>query len=571
MMQQNGKSPERVALYARVSTEDQAERQTIQAQLRFLHDYCKLYDLPIAGQFEDDGISGTVPLSSRPQGMRLLEAASAHAFSTVLIYRLDRLGRKLSVILDAHEELERQGVDVRSGTEPIDTSTPVGRFIFQLLGSIAELEKATIAQRMIDGKNTKAIAGKWLGGVIPTGYDVDPDGHLIPSERPVEQLGKTEAELVVELFERIASGSSTLEEARRLNALGVSSVRRYNGKEKVVSELWGSSKVLSILKNRAYTGLHVYNGRGGAIERQVPALISPALFEAAQRQLTSNRTLAKRNAEHNYLLRAKITCANCGAHFTGLVGGQNSEGYDGHRYYRCRTQVNRVTAGRTCDAKLLNADWLEGLVWEHIHAFAMDPGEPLEEAKRELRSRLEKTAGIDEQRRVYLAQLAEKEAEKERILTLFRRGTIGLVDAESQLGKIDGEAASIRQMIEAIRSQSDLTASYETQIANTAALLLELRGKLDEIETDCESEDPEVRASGLRAKADVIADLVSGIKAETIVVEAAGEARRRNKKRVQVTIRYSFGQSFVTDASTIERAGTRCLPESHPGQRGRQV
>src|SRR5919205_2411009 len=88
----------RVALYARVSTEDQAERQTVQAQLDFLRKLADLHHWVVAGEYVDDGVSGTVPLDQRPDGKRLLEDAAARRFGTVVLYRLDRLGRKVQVL-----------------------------------------------------------------------------------------------------------------------------------------------------------------------------------------------------------------------------------------------------------------------------------------------------------------------------------------------------------------------------------------------------------------------------------------------------------------------------------------
>ena len=105
-----------VALYARTSTEDQAERQTVQAQLDFLRRYCDLHQLPIAGEYVDDGVSGVIPLDQRTYGRLMLEAAQAGRFGAVLVYRLDRLGRSLASLLGAHEALERLGVAIRSGT-----------------------------------------------------------------------------------------------------------------------------------------------------------------------------------------------------------------------------------------------------------------------------------------------------------------------------------------------------------------------------------------------------------------------------------------------------------------------
>jgi site-specific DNA recombinase len=97
--------PQRVALYCRVSSEDQRDAGTIRAQLDFLRGYATLYELDVAGEYLDDGFSGTLPLASRPDGRRLLDAADAHRFDAVLVYKLDRLGRTLAALLDAHATL----------------------------------------------------------------------------------------------------------------------------------------------------------------------------------------------------------------------------------------------------------------------------------------------------------------------------------------------------------------------------------------------------------------------------------------------------------------------------------
>src|SRR5215213_11643759 len=90
-----------LAIYARVSTEDQAERETIQSQLGFLRGFVNLHGLPVAGEYIDDGISGTVPLAERPEGQRLAVDAKAGRFGVVLVYRIDRLGRSLRSLLNA--------------------------------------------------------------------------------------------------------------------------------------------------------------------------------------------------------------------------------------------------------------------------------------------------------------------------------------------------------------------------------------------------------------------------------------------------------------------------------------
>jgi site-specific DNA recombinase len=71
----HGTKPERVALYLRLSSEEQREKMTIKIQREFLDGYCQLHGLEVAGRYHDDGVSGTIPLHERPEGRRLLEDA----------------------------------------------------------------------------------------------------------------------------------------------------------------------------------------------------------------------------------------------------------------------------------------------------------------------------------------------------------------------------------------------------------------------------------------------------------------------------------------------------------------
>ncbi len=152
-----------IALYARVSSEDQAEAETIEVQRDFLHRYCELHGLEIVGEYLDDGVKGTIPLEKRAQGVRLLQHAQEGRFGAVLFMRVSRLGRRLAVVLDAYEALDAAGVALKSGTEPIDTATPVGRFVFQMLGAFAELDRETILDNTTRGRARGARNGRWYG------------------------------------------------------------------------------------------------------------------------------------------------------------------------------------------------------------------------------------------------------------------------------------------------------------------------------------------------------------------------------------------------------------------------
>ena len=210
----NGQDPNsdvgKVALYLRVSSDEQRERESIKTQREFFEQYCKLYGLEVTETYADDGVSGTIPLHERPEGRRLLEDARAEKFETILVYRLDRLGRSLLVIVDAHDRLQVSGASLRSATEPIDTSNPSGRLIFQMLASFAEYERETIGEGTRAGLHRAYRNGKHSGR-IPFGY------RLSPQDESSLEIVEEEAAIVREIISNVAEGSTLYRESKRLN------------------------------------------------------------------------------------------------------------------------------------------------------------------------------------------------------------------------------------------------------------------------------------------------------------------------------------------------------------------
>src|SRR5258706_13187812 len=121
------------AVYLRVSTDEQRERQTIETQREFADRYCTLHSLSVFRVYSDDGVSGTVPLDRRPEGSQILADARLGKFDQLLVYRLDRLGRATPLILNAIARLEKLGVRGRSGPEGVDTGTAEGRPVLAFL------------------------------------------------------------------------------------------------------------------------------------------------------------------------------------------------------------------------------------------------------------------------------------------------------------------------------------------------------------------------------------------------------------------------------------------------------
>lgn len=173
----------RAAVYIRVSTEEQRERQTIVTQREFAERYCKQNEISIVNIYADDGVTGTIPLDQRPEGKRLLADAQRSLFDTVLLYRLDRLGRDALLILKSVSELESMGIQVRSMTESFDQD-PTGKFLMTILSGVAGLERATIIQRMVEGTNRMAVRVPGSVDVLPLGTDGKAREETLGSSSP---------------------------------------------------------------------------------------------------------------------------------------------------------------------------------------------------------------------------------------------------------------------------------------------------------------------------------------------------------------------------------------------------
>ena len=143
----------------RVSTKGHG--QTTDTQALALREYAERRGFQIVGEYRDEGISGSK--DSRPALDRLMKDARARKFDVVIVARFDRFARSVSHLLRALEEFSHLGIDFVSLSESIDTSTPMGKMIFTVLGAVAELERNLIKERVHMGISRARKQGKRLG------------------------------------------------------------------------------------------------------------------------------------------------------------------------------------------------------------------------------------------------------------------------------------------------------------------------------------------------------------------------------------------------------------------------
>jgi site-specific DNA recombinase len=329
--------------------------RTAETQVDACRQAAPTLSLAVVEVFVDEDVSGMVPFSSRVAARCLLGVIEERSLDAILVYRADRLARSSDDLAEIAELFDRHGLELWSlADHPFPTRIVPSDL--PAIAAFAESERSTLVHRMRSGVVRAARAGKWMGGPVPFGYDLDSSGQLTPSSRIV--AGMTEADLARSVFERMAAGSSTVAEARRMTELGVFPGRRYShAVVKMKRGKWFPSRVNAMLRNQVYMGRHRFQSAAGTVEREVAALVTPDVWQQAQERLRSNcsRPLGKPNRE--YLLRGLLECADCGAKCVGSSHGPS-------RYYQCMNSSTAIETdpSKRCRMKHIPATALEELI-----------------------------------------------------------------------------------------------------------------------------------------------------------------------------------------------------------------
>lgn len=389
-----------VALYARVSSEQQEKQATIASQVAALAERAKAdgHVLVATDMFVDDGYSGSTLL--RPALERLRDRAADGALDLLYVHSPDRLARRYAYQVLLLDELSNTGVSVVFLNGPT-TRNAEDELLVQVQGMIAEYERAKILERSRRGKLHKAKAGMVnpLSGA-PYGYQYV---RKTDSEPARYQVLLHEARVVRQVFGwYVEEQMSIFAIAKRLTT---EQVPTRTGKQ-----LWRVSAVRNILKNPASAGraafgktepveksvmLRPQRGRSGVarspksssrlkpssewISIPVPAIVSDGMFAAAQEQFERNLKLAPRNCRgERYLLQGLVVCNVCRFGFYGRTLLRNKSGQPPLSYYRCGGSDTRGSV-KVCRNPGVRVDRLDQYVWESVKEVLQHPEHVIQE------------------------------------------------------------------------------------------------------------------------------------------------------------------------------------------------
>src|SRR6267154_972609 len=476
-----------VALYARVSSEQQTKRGTIESQIAALRERIVADDAQLVDDmcFIDAGISGATLI--RPQLERLRDRAALGLVDRLYILSPDRLARKYAHQALLMEEFSACGVQVVFLNHEIG-ATPEESLLLQMQGMISEYERAKITERNRRGKLHSAKRGSVnVLSTAPYGY------RYIR-----KQLDGTPAQYVIELPQ--AATVKTIFQWIGMDRLSIGEVVRRLAEAGTVTAsgklYWDRSVVWGILRNPAYMGraafgktqsrdrlphVRVRTQRHSTdvprraysttptdpqqwIEIPVPAIVSEAMFHSVQEQLAENRKLARQRRQNAplYLLQGLTVCGQCRyAYYGKKVSKAAAKGHQrDYAYYRCvGTDAYRFGGQRICDNLQVRTDRLDDLVWQQVADLLRHPSRLKKEYERRLDA-MERnensgfdTASLEKQR-------LQLEKGKSRLIDSYADGIIDRTDFEPKIQQLKNRLEQVDQQIQESRqhgvAQSEL-------------------------------------------------------------------------------------------------------------------
>ncbi len=432
-------------LYARVSTEEQKNNQTIDTQIHGIGgmlQYAANQKLPVPDEsmiFIDDGFSGATLI--RPALTALREYIKTHDdVGYFLVYDADRIGRDTYNQLIILEELKKKNITIHFKTGELG-STPNDKLLFTILSAFSEFERAKIMERTQRGMKRRIESGKFNGGRPMFGYKYNyPLGK--------HELDETEAKVVKMIYDwytedklnirQIQAKLFELKIPTKYDALkNTEKNRKMKGLKKYPVGWWSEVTIRNVLANEAYTGrwycgknktikLDVPNARTGKpkvrqVKRakeewhpiEIPRIVSDEQYKKALLQARKNLMFAKRCTKQTYLLQGLIRC------------GKDNLVYRGHQeksgviYYYCKSRMNN-TPQENCNSPYLRADQIEPIVWSAVKSILENPEEVFNNFRDESILNEERVKSI-EGRLDYISEAIRKlEVAKKRITEAFK-------------------------------------------------------------------------------------------------------------------------------------------------------
>ena len=444
----------RIAAYCRVSTEKEAQMDSLERQKEFFDDFSKKNKLDLYKLYADEGISGK-QIKNRKQFQAMMEDARKGSFEKVVVKDVSRFARNTVDLLNSVRELKAMNIEVDfvNNSQTIQGNS---EFVLTMFGAMAQEESANISKRVKFGKDITAKKGRVPNLVF--GYD------KLPNEKYTLAINKEEAKLVKQVFEDyVYKGIGTTKIAWNLNNMGITT--------KKTGSKWVQTSIVRMLKNPIYTG-KVTNKKSEitdfitgtrkdlpeeewvVVEKPEMRIISDELFNTAQEILNKRSNdfkLHNKREKTSYIFSTLIYCEHCGYSFRRIARKYKENGKEYLRWVcsgRNTMGVNHCPNATTIDEEeLLNAikEYLKGII-SNKTKFIKAVGTEFEKI-----TKLRETSVRTEES--LIKEIEKVQSKKQKYMDMFSNEIINMVELKQYTEDINKDLERLQRELKLITSE----------------------------------------------------------------------------------------------------------------------
>lgn len=489
----------KIAAYCRVSTEKEAQIDSLEKQIEFFNEFTKKNGYELCKLYADEGISGK-QIKHRKQFQQMMIDAKAKKFDKVVVKDVSRFARNTVDLLQSVRELKSYGVqvDFLNNGEVMEGGS---EFILTILGAMAQQESANMSKRVKFGKDITAKKGRVPNLVF--GYD------KIPDERYTLKINEEEAKIVKEIFESyVYKGIGTTKVAWNLNDRGI--------RTKKTKSKWVQTSIVRMLKNPIYTG-RVTNKKSEVtdfitgtrkelpeeewivVEKPEMRIISDELFNRAQELLEQRSNEFKLNNKREkteYVFSTLIYCKHCGYSFRRIKRKYTADGPEYIRWV-CSGR-NSMGVNHCPNTTVIDEEEFLNAIKIYLKSIIKNKKDFMKSVEKEF-EKITKLRETNERTEESLISEIEKvTVKKQKYMEMFQNEVINIQELKKYTNPLNEDIARLERELRLITSEikeKDVLEKELTKTINTVDDILNnqtitnamLKTIIDVIEVDSDS------------------------------------------------------------------------------------
>ena len=444
----------KIAAYCRVSTEKEAQIDSLEKQIEFFNEFTKKNGYELYKLYADEGISGK-QIKHRKQFQQMMIDAKAKKFDKVVVKDVSRFARNTVDLLQSVRELKSYGVqvDFLNNGEVMEGGS---EFILTILGAMAQQESANMSKRVKFGKDITAKKGRVPNLVF--GYD------KIPDERYTLKINEEEAKIVKEIFESyVYKGIGTTKIAWDLNDKGI--------RTKKTKSKWVQTSIVRMLKNPIYTG-RVTNKKSEVtdfitgtrkelpeeewivVERPEMRIISDELFNRAQELLEQRSNEFKLNNKREkteYVFSTLIYCKHCGYSFRRIKRKYTADGPEYIRWV-CSGR-NSMGVNHCPNTTVIDEEELLNAIKIYLKSIIKNKKDFMKAVEKEFEKITKLRENNERSEESLLKEIEKVTVKKQKYMEMFQNEIINIQELKKYTNPLNEDIARLERELKLITSE----------------------------------------------------------------------------------------------------------------------